>query len=47
MKNIAVIGLGNRGSEYMGFLRLFFGRKIKINALCDRVEGKLERFGKR
>lgn len=47
MKNIAVIGLGNRGSEYMGFLRLFFGRKIKINALCDRVEGKLERYGKR
>lgn len=35
MKSVSVIGLGNRGSEYMGFLKSFHSKKVKIFALCD------------
>ena len=35
MKNISVIGLGNRGSEYMGFIKAFHSKKVKLFALCD------------
>ncbi len=35
MKTISVIGLGNRGTEYMGFIKAFHFKKAKIVALCD------------
>ncbi|MBE6775268.1 MAG: Gfo/Idh/MocA family oxidoreductase [Ruminococcaceae bacterium] len=35
MKTISVIGLGNRGTEYMGFIKGFHSKKAKIVALCD------------
>ena len=35
MKTISVIGLGNRGTEYMGFIKGFHSKKAKIIALCD------------
>ena len=35
MKTISVIGLGNRGTEYMGFIKAFHSKKVKIVALCD------------
>lgn len=35
MKTVSVIGLGNRGSEYMGFLKAFHSKKVKIFAICD------------
>ena len=35
MKTISVIGLGNRGTEYMGFLKSFHSSKVKLFALCD------------
>lgn len=35
MKTVSVIGLGNRGSEYMGFLKSFHYKKVKLFALCD------------
>ena len=34
-KKIPVIGLGNRGTEYMGFLKTFHSKKVEIYALCD------------
>ncbi len=34
-KKISVIGLGNRGTEYMGFLKAFHSSKVTIHALCD------------
>lgn len=34
-KKISVIGLGNRGTEYMGFLKGFHSRKVELYALCD------------
>lgn len=34
-KKISVIGLGNRGTEYMGFLKAFHSAKVVIHALCD------------
>lgn len=34
-KKISVIGLGNRGTEYMGFLKAFHSPKVEIHALCD------------
>ena len=34
-KTVSVIGLGNRGTEYMGFLKAFHASKIEIFALCD------------
>lgn len=35
MKTISVIGLGNRGTEYMGFIKSFHSKKAKLVALCD------------
>lgn len=35
MKTVSVIGLGNRGSEYMGFIKAFHFKKAKIFAICD------------
>lgn len=35
MKTVSVIGLGNRGTEYMRFIKSFHGKKAKIVALCD------------
>ena len=34
-KKISVIGLGNRGTEYMGFLKAFHSKKVELFALCD------------
>ena len=34
-KKISVIGLGNRGTEYMGFLKAFHSKKVELYALCD------------
>ena len=34
-KKISVIGLGNRGTEYMGFLKGFHSKKVELYALCD------------
>ncbi len=34
-KKVSVIGLGNRGTEYMGFLKYFHSSKVEIYALCD------------
>ncbi len=34
-KKISVIGLGNRGTEYMGFLKAFHSSRVEIHALCD------------
>lgn len=42
MKTVSVIGLGNRGTEYMLFLKLFHRSKIKINALCDISQQALD-----
>ncbi|MBO5776371.1 MAG: Gfo/Idh/MocA family oxidoreductase [Clostridia bacterium] len=46
MKTLAIIGIGNRGSEYLGLIKLFYGRKIKLVAICDNNPEKLKRFGK-
>lgn len=35
MKKISVIGLGNRGSEYMGFIKAFHSKKSELYAICD------------
>lgn len=35
MKTVSVIGLGNRGTEYMGFLKAFHSKKVQLYALCD------------
>ena len=35
MKTISVIGLGNRGTEYMGFLKSFHSKKVSLHSLCD------------
>ena len=42
MKTISVIGLGNRGTEYMGFIKGFHSRKAKIVALCDNRQQALD-----
>ena len=34
-KTVSVIGLGNRGTEYMRFLKMFHSSKAEIFALCD------------
>ena len=48
-KTVSVIGLGNRGTEYMGFLKAFHASKVRIFALCDCREQALDdiapRFG--
>lgn len=45
MKKISVIGLGNRGSEYMGFIKSFHSRKVKLHAICDISRQALEDIG--
>lgn len=35
MKTVSVIGLGNRGTEYMRFLKSFHSKKVSIHSLCD------------
>ncbi len=35
MKTVSVIGLGNRGSEYMGFIKAFHSKKVKLHSICD------------
>lgn len=42
MKTVSIIGLGNRGSEYMGFLKAFHSKKISIYAICDISRQALE-----
>lgn len=44
MKTVSVIGLGNRGTEYMGFIKAFHSRKAKIVALCDIRQQALDDF---
>lgn len=44
MKTISVIGLGNRGTEYMGFIKAFHSKKAKIVALCDISQQALDDF---
>jgi predicted dehydrogenase len=44
MKTISVIGLGNRGTEYMGFIKGFHSKKAKIVALCDISQQALDDF---
>ena len=41
-KTVSVIGLGNRGTEYMGFLKYFHGAKVGIHALCDSRQQALD-----
>ena len=41
-KTVSVIGLGNRGTEYMGFLKYFHGTKAEIFALCDNRQTALD-----
>ncbi len=49
MKKVSVIGLGNRGSEYMGFLKAFHSKKVELYAVCDISQQALDdiapRFG--
>ncbi|MBR6567137.1 MAG: Gfo/Idh/MocA family oxidoreductase [Clostridia bacterium] len=42
MKTVSVIGLGNRGTEYMGFIKGFHSKKAKIVALCDISQQALD-----
>lgn len=42
MKTISVIGLGNRGTEYMGFLKSFHSKKVKLHSLCDISQQALD-----
>jgi hypothetical protein len=46
-KTISVIGLGNRGTEYMGFLKSFHSSKVEIYALCDIRQQALDDFAPR
>ncbi len=41
-KTVSVIGLGNRGTEYLGFLKYFHGAKVEIAALCDNRQQALD-----
>ena len=43
-KTVSVIGLGNRGTEYMGFLKTFHSSKVQIHALCDIRQQALDDF---
>lgn len=43
-KSISVIGLGNRGTEYMGFIKSMHGRKAYIHSLCDIRQQALDDF---
>ena len=41
-KTISVIGLGNRGTEYMGFIKGLHSAKAKIVAVCDISQQALD-----
>ena len=41
-KTVCVIGLGNRGTEYLGFLKYFHRSKVDIFALCDSRQQALD-----
>ncbi len=41
-KTVSVIGLGNRGTEYLGFLKYFHRSKVEIHALCDKRQQALD-----
>ncbi|MBR4727779.1 MAG: Gfo/Idh/MocA family oxidoreductase [Clostridia bacterium] len=41
-KTVSVIGLGNRGTEYMGFLKAFHSSRVAICALCDLRQQALD-----
>lgn len=43
-KSISVIGLGNRGTEYMGFIKTMHGSKAYIHSLCDIRQQALDDF---
>lgn len=43
-KTVSVIGLGNRGTEYMSFLKAFHSSKVQIHALCDIRKQALDDF---
>lgn len=45
MINLAVIGLGQRGTNYMRFLRLLYSKEAKITAICDINEIKVKEIG--
>ncbi len=47
MKTIAVLGLGNRGSEYSLFVKYFHRSKAKIVSICDLDDIKLKRYSKK
>lgn len=42
MKTVSIIGLGNRGTEYMGFLKAFHSQKVIIHSLCDISQQALD-----
>ena len=44
-KTVSVIGLGNRGSEYMRFLKSFHGSKTEIHSICDIRQQALDDIG--
>ncbi|HPD01902.1 MAG TPA: Gfo/Idh/MocA family oxidoreductase, partial [Clostridia bacterium] len=42
MKTISCIGLGDRGTEYLRFIKHFNSKKIKVTALCDIKKSALD-----
>ena len=44
-KSISVIGLGNRGTEYMGFLKAFHSSKAELHSICDIRQQALDDIG--
>lgn len=44
-KSISVIGLGNRGTEYMGFLKAFHSSKVELHSICDISQQALDDIG--
>ncbi len=47
MHTIAVIGLGNRGSGYLRWLKRYCGKRARVAALCEKSEEKLTAAAKR
>ncbi len=44
-KTVSVIGLGNRGTEYMGFLKSFHFNKVQLDSICDISQQALDDIG--
>lgn len=44
-KSVSVIGLGNRGTEYMRFLKSFHSSKVEIHSICDIRKQALDDIG--